>query len=215
MTEAPKQRVELTAPRRDGRSALQWDKEARALKTFDPNPSKVVWDRTQKRPAGSNAEEWQLFLSEYLESRPATPAALTYVAVQIAEAIEAAANKPPCGECHLKPGETCDICRKQGQALLTIADIAEGSGTVNSLPHIAKVARGACACLQPGGNPLGNCEACAGDGVQQPDGGGCERCNGTGKSLNQEAKEHPPFDNPRDPYASPDRVPPEYPREKS
>lgn len=48
-----------------------------------------------------------------------------------------------------------------------------------------------CACIKPGGDPLGNCEIC-----DPP------------KSLNQEAKDHSPFDNPRDPFASPDRIPP-------
>lgn len=30
------------------------------------------------------------------------------------------------------------------------------------------------------------------------------------RTLNDEAKEHPPYDNPCDPYASPDRMPPEF-----
>jgi len=36
-----------------------------------------------------------------------------------------------------------DNARLQAR-LAMIADIAEGSGTVNSLPHIAKIARGEC-----------------------------------------------------------------------
>lgn len=32
-------------------------------------------------------------------------------------------------------------CQRRGAALAQIADIADGSGTVNSLPHIAKIAR--------------------------------------------------------------------------
>lgn len=42
------------------------------------------------RPAGSNADEWHLFLSEHLDNRANFPNGLTYVAVQIAEAIDAA-----------------------------------------------------------------------------------------------------------------------------
>lgn len=52
--------------------------------------------------------------------------------------------------------------------LATIADIAEGSRTLNSLPHIARLARGACACLQPGGDPSGNCEICDPPQVKHP-----------------------------------------------
>jgi hypothetical protein len=28
------------------------------------------------------------------------------------------AGKPPCGECHLQPGETCDICKASSPLLL-------------------------------------------------------------------------------------------------
>lgn len=41
------------------------------------------------RPKGSNADEWHLFLCTYLDNRATFPDGLTYVAVQIAEAIDA------------------------------------------------------------------------------------------------------------------------------
>lgn len=40
------------------------------------------------RPRGSNADEWLRFLTEYLDNQASFPRGLTYVAVQIAEAIE-------------------------------------------------------------------------------------------------------------------------------
>lgn len=46
-----------------------------------------------------------------------------------------------CSRCWRKP---C-VCRPQCEALEIISDIAEGSTTVNSLPHIAKIARAALA----------------------------------------------------------------------
>jgi len=41
-----------------------------------------------RRPSGSNADEWRLFLSEHLDNRRVNDG-LTYIAVQIAEAIDA------------------------------------------------------------------------------------------------------------------------------
>jgi hypothetical protein len=41
-------------------------------------------------PLGSNADEWRLFLCQHLDSRATHPNGLTYVALQIAEAIEEA-----------------------------------------------------------------------------------------------------------------------------
>ena len=46
-----------------------------------------------KRPAGSNADEWHLFLSEHLD-KATFSSGLTFMAVQIAEAIDAAAKTP-------------------------------------------------------------------------------------------------------------------------
>jgi hypothetical protein len=45
------------------------------------------------RPRGSNADEWHLFLSGYLDNRASFPGGLTYAALQIAEAIEAAEKR--------------------------------------------------------------------------------------------------------------------------
>jgi hypothetical protein len=42
------------------------------------------------RPQGANADEWHLFLCGYLDNRASFPRGLTYVAVQIAEAIDEA-----------------------------------------------------------------------------------------------------------------------------
>jgi len=44
----------------------------------------------EKRPEGNNADEWHLFLSEYLDNRATFPNGMTFMAVQIAEAIDAA-----------------------------------------------------------------------------------------------------------------------------
>jgi len=46
--------------------------------------------KTSGRPLGSNADEWHLFLAEYLDSRAASPDALAYVAMDISDAIVAA-----------------------------------------------------------------------------------------------------------------------------
>lgn len=55
---------------------------------------------------------------------------------------------------YLDASRKADDLRKQverlGDALRTVADIAEGSGTLNSLPNIAQIARSTLA-LQPGG----------------------------------------------------------------
>jgi hypothetical protein len=93
--------------RRDGHSKLVWDKAAQKMTTVDPHPP-----LRSARPSGSNADEWHLFLSEYCCDRPNQYSGMTYMAVQIAEAIEAAERRgrEPCGECHLQPGERCDIC---------------------------------------------------------------------------------------------------------
>lgn len=40
------------------------------------------------RPTGSNADQWHLFLSEHLDSRAPSPHGLTFMAVQIAEALD-------------------------------------------------------------------------------------------------------------------------------
>lgn len=46
----------------------------------------MTLDEQFTRPSGSNADEWHLFLSEHTDALP-------YMAVQIAEAIEAAGSK--------------------------------------------------------------------------------------------------------------------------
>lgn len=47
-------------------------------------------DDLVKRPEGNNADEWHLFLSLYLDNRASFPNGLTFMAVQIAETIDAA-----------------------------------------------------------------------------------------------------------------------------
>lgn len=49
--------------------------------------------RAAQRPSGSNADEWHLFLTEYCDNRATQPSGMTYVAVQIAEAIEQAMSQ--------------------------------------------------------------------------------------------------------------------------
>ena len=49
---------------------------------------------TTRRPAGSNADEWHLFLCEYLCDRPnGAGDGLAFIAVQIAEAIDEAKRR--------------------------------------------------------------------------------------------------------------------------
>lgn len=50
----------------------------------------------------------------------------------------------PCDHQKRDRNSICDTCQIAGllHRLGLIADIAEGSETVNSLPHIAKIARG-------------------------------------------------------------------------
>ncbi len=47
------------------------------------------------RPTGSNADEWRLFLSEHLDTRATEVDGLSFVAVQIAEALDGAAQGEP------------------------------------------------------------------------------------------------------------------------
>ncbi len=51
------------------------------------------WVRRGGRPKGSNADEWQLWLSFYADSRAAFPDVLAYLAVHIAEAIDRATQR--------------------------------------------------------------------------------------------------------------------------
>ena len=55
-------------------------------------------NKTTERPAGSNADEWHLFLCQYLDNRATNPNGLTFMAVQIAEAIEA--ERERCARLH-------------------------------------------------------------------------------------------------------------------
>lgn len=61
--------------------------------TFPAKSETTLREERGERPAGSNADEWHLFLSHYLDNRAAQPNGLTYIAVQIAEAIDSA-SKP-------------------------------------------------------------------------------------------------------------------------
>lgn len=45
-------------------------------------------DDIETRPKDSNADAWHLFLSEYLDARANSPSGMTFMAVQIAEAID-------------------------------------------------------------------------------------------------------------------------------
>ncbi len=47
----------------------------------------------EKRPSGSNADEWHLFLTEYADNRAAFPNGLAFLAVQIAEALDEAKER--------------------------------------------------------------------------------------------------------------------------
>jgi hypothetical protein len=57
-----------------------------------------------KRPQGSNADEWRLFLSAYVDSRATIFDGLSFVAVQIAEAIEGMRER--CAKCAESNGAT-------------------------------------------------------------------------------------------------------------
>lgn len=82
--------------------------------------SKGERDWTQ-RPAGSNADEWHVFLCERLDNRATCPNGLTYVAVQISEAIETLEKLV------YVPGQwRCAKCNFR----LTQSNLYLGSGTV-------------------------------------------------------------------------------------
>ena len=48
---------------------------------------------SSKRPTGSNADEWQLFLVEYFQSRPSSEWNFAFMAAQIAQAIDEAQKR--------------------------------------------------------------------------------------------------------------------------
>lgn len=88
-------------------------------------------DDIETRPKDSNADAWHLFLSEYLDARANSPSGLTFMAVQIAEAIDDAERrgetaKLPCGHhvsCLVKSVEStnqfcgfCDIMSQRNDA---------------------------------------------------------------------------------------------------
>lgn len=50
-------------------------------------------DDDSVRPKGNNADEWHLFLSEWLDNRAACPNGMIFMAVQIAEAIDDATRE--------------------------------------------------------------------------------------------------------------------------
>lgn len=58
--------------------------------TFPEKSEATIREERGGRPEGSNADEWRLFLSDHLDTQ--SNYGLTYVAVQIVEAIEAAIN---------------------------------------------------------------------------------------------------------------------------
>lgn len=79
-------------------------------------PGKIL-----SRPNGSNADEWLLFLCDHLDTDEARPKGLEYVAVQIAEALDAAAKPNEvichvcCGDKVVQPfGEGCEKCDGKG-----------------------------------------------------------------------------------------------------
>ena len=65
------------------------------LGTFPNKSEATLREERCERPLGSNADEWHLFLSLYLDSRATQPNGLTYVAVEITDAIEAASTCQP------------------------------------------------------------------------------------------------------------------------
>lgn len=65
-----------------------------------------------KRPIGSNADEWHLFLCELLDNRAQFPMGLTFCAVQIAEAIEA--ERERCARLHESINPASDAERLNG-----------------------------------------------------------------------------------------------------
>jgi ribosomal protein L40E len=88
-------------------------------------------DDIETRPEDSNADAWHLFLSEYLDARANSPSGLTFMAVQIAEAIDnaerrGASSNLPCGHhvsCLVKSVESdsqfcgfCDIMSQRNDA---------------------------------------------------------------------------------------------------
>ncbi len=63
----------------------------------------------QERPKDSNADAWHLFLSEWLDARALFPNGLTFMAVQIAEAIDAALESQSAELTRLREQSTTDL----------------------------------------------------------------------------------------------------------
>jgi hypothetical protein len=84
-------------------------------------------DDIETRPKDSNADAWHLFLSAYLDARANSPSGLTFMAVQIADAIDdaerrGASSNLPCGHhvsCLVKSVESdsqfCGFCDVMSQ----------------------------------------------------------------------------------------------------
>lgn len=84
-------------------------------------------DDIETRPEDSNADAWHLFLSEYLDARANSPSGMTFMAVQIAEAIDdaerrGASSNLPCGH-HISSlvksvesdAQFCEVCDLMSQ----------------------------------------------------------------------------------------------------
>lgn len=69
-----------------------------------------------KRPTGPNADEWALFLEEYEGGR-------SFIAVQIAEAIEAAERSAIERAAKVADGFTCGACGMDGKAAQAIRSL--------------------------------------------------------------------------------------------
>jgi hypothetical protein len=74
----------------------------------------MVWGAAMSdmRPRGSNADEWHLFLSQYLDNRATSPDGLTFMAIQIAKAIAAATEG--MGENAMSEAPRCPRVREPG-----------------------------------------------------------------------------------------------------
>ena len=108
-----------------------------------------------ERPAGSNADEWLLFLSYWLDSRVINPHGLVYVAVQIVEAIDATTRAEPAPSSRavaealkkradwlrderLRGGDSQHLLAREGECRWLAEQAAKGAGPFAAPPGLSQ-----------------------------------------------------------------------------
>jgi hypothetical protein len=92
---------------------------------------------SEVRPRGSNADEWHLFLCRRLDNRATHPSGLEFVAVQIAEAIEAERDR--CAKI-AEPRDTQNLMRADWQWILRALTMTRDRARSGTPLHITRPA---------------------------------------------------------------------------